>query len=62
VTVLTGVIAVTSLAALITDIDVTTQGLGPALFNRLHHLQVTGRNTPVELVPIGRAVLAKYLG
>jgi hypothetical protein len=57
-----GVVAVAGLVAVITGVNVAAQGLGPALFNGLHHLQVAGGEAALELGAIGRTVLAENLG
>ena len=54
VAVFAGVVAVTGLIALITGVHVPTQGLGAALFDSRHRLQMTSGNTSFELFSIGR--------
>ena len=57
--VLAGMVAVAGLAARLTGVNVTAQGLGPTLFNGL---QVAGGDPSCKLLSIGRAVLAENLG
>ena len=62
VAVLTGVVAVTSFAAILTGVDLPTQNFGAALFDGGHRFEMAGRDASLKLLAIGRAVLAENLG
>jgi hypothetical protein len=44
------------------DVDLTTQCLGPALFNCMHRLAVAGEDLVSVFLAVGRAVLVKDIG
>jgi len=60
--VLARMVTVEALIALVTVVDVTPQGLGPALFDGLHRLALAREQLLGKFLTIGRAVLAEDVG